>query len=123
MNIINKWKDKIAQSIGDKVESVKLNFIDKTSTILGYFLFVFIAIFLSLAILIFLGMGLSELFSDLFDSKSGGYFATAGVYALVVTSLFVFRQSIVDFFAGSFIGMLTKQEKEDDEDEEEEENN
>jgi hypothetical protein len=117
MNFINKWKDKIAQSIGDKVESVKLDFIDKTSGILGYLLFTFIAIFLLLAVLIFLGIGLGEVFSELLDSRSGGYFATAGVYVLLVGLLFVFRTNVVDGFAGIFIKMLTHQNDDDDDDE------
>lgn len=116
MNFINKWKDKIAQGIGDKVQSVKLDFIDKTSGILGYLLFVFITIFLLLAVLIFLGIGLGEVFSDLFDSRAGGFFATAGVYVLLVVILFGFRTAIVDGFAGIFIKMLTNQPDKDDED-------
>lgn len=116
MNFINKWKDKIAQGIGEKVQSVKLDFIDKTSGILGYLLFIFIAIFLLLAVLIFLGIGLGEVFSELFDSRAGGFFATAGVYVLLVGVLFGFRTAIVDGFAGIFIGMLTHQNDDDDDD-------
>jgi hypothetical protein len=123
MSFISKWKDKIAHDIGDKIDAVKLNFIEKTSAILGYLLFSFIALFILLGILIFAGLGLSEVFAELFDSRSGGYFATMGVYLLMIATLFAFRKNVGDAFAGIFIKMLTQQQDDDKDDDEEEKEN
>lgn len=120
MNIFSKWKDKITQGIGDKIQSVKLDFIDKTSGILGYILFAFIAIFISLSVLLFLGFGMAEAFSEAFDSRPWGYLATAGVFLILVGILFAFRQKFVDNFAGIFIRMLTQQNDDDEEEEKDE---
>lgn len=116
MSIINTLKEKIARTIGEKLQSAKLEAIDKASGILGYFIFTFIALFLALTILIFLGIGLGEVFSDLLDSRAGGFFATAGVYILVIGILFVFRTAIVNGFASIFIRMLTAQDDDDEDD-------
>lgn len=120
MSIISNWKEKITRNIEDKVDSVKLQFIDKTSGVLGYLLFSFIIIFLLLAVLIFLGIGLSEVFADLFDSRAAGSFATAGIYVLLLACLFGLRRKFVDMFAGIFIKILTTQQDEDDKDEDKE---
>lgn len=116
MNFFTKWKDKISQNIGDKLQAVKLEAIDKITAVLGYLIFTFIAIFFTLTILIFLGIGLGEVLSDAFDSRAAGYFATAGVYMLLIGLLFVFRTAIVDGFASIFIRMLTAQDDDDDDD-------
>lgn len=121
MNFFSKWKDKITQGIGDKIQSVKLDFIDKTSGILGYILFSFIAIFIALSVLLFIGFAIAEGFSDLFGSHAWGYLATAGLFLILVMVLFAFRQKFVDQFAGIFIRMLTQQQDDDDDDETEEE--
>src|ERR1043165_8514585 len=108
MNIISKLKETIARNVQDKIKSVKLGFIDGASSFAGYLFFTFIAIFLGLSIFIFLGIGLGEVLSDAFDSRAGGYFATAGVYALLVVLLIAMRTSIVNAFAAIFIKLLTK---------------
>jgi hypothetical protein len=116
MSFISNFKDKIAQSIGDKIDTVKLSVIDKVSAVLGYLLFVFIAIFIAMSVLIFLGIGLGEVFYQWMDSRPGAFFATAGVYILLVVLLFIFRQNVVDGFASVFIKMLTDQGDDEDDD-------
>ena len=117
MNIISLLKDTITRSVQDKLKDVKLGFIDGVSSFAGYLFFIFIAIFLGLSIFIFLGIGLGEVLSDAFDSRAAGYFATAGVYVLLVALLVLMRTSIVNAFASVFIKVLTRQEDDDDDDE------
>ncbi|MBL7717957.1 MAG: hypothetical protein JNL72_03905 [Flavipsychrobacter sp.] len=112
MSLISKWKEKLAQGIGEKLDTIKLDFIDKTSGILGYVLYSLVALFIALSVFLFSGLGLSEVFADVFRSRAGGYFATAGVFAIIIACLFIFRQKIVDAFAGIFIRILTQQDDE-----------
>jgi hypothetical protein len=124
MSFISKWKDKIARDLEDKVDRIKLDFIQKTSSILGYLIFSFIMLFLVLGILIFAGLGLSEVFADMLDSRSGGYFATMAVFFVLIAILYLLRKPVGDSFSGLFISLLTKQEdKDDDDDDDKDENN
>lgn len=124
MDFINKWKDKIAHKIGDKIQTVKLDLIDKTSGVMGYLLFSLMALFGTLAVLLFVGLGMAEWFAGLLDSRAGGYFATAGVFVLLVGLLFMLSGKVLNAFAGIFIRILTKQEdNDDDEDAEQEKGN
>ena len=121
MDFINKWKDKIAHKIGDKIQTIKLDFIDKTSNVMGYLLFSLMALFCSLAVFLFLGFGLAEWFAGLLDSRAGGYFATAGVFVLLIGMLFALSGRVLNMFAGIFIRILTKQEDDDDDEDAEKE--
>ncbi|WP_276132368.1 hypothetical protein [Polluticoccus soli] len=118
MNFINKWKDKIAHYVDVRIQLVKLNVIERSSNVLSYLIFVFICLFLSLSVLIFLGIVIGELFSGIFDSRPLGYLVTTGIYILLVALMFGLRKSIINTFAGVFIRILTSVD-EDDTDEEE----
>lgn len=119
LDFVNKWKHKVAHYIDVRMQLMKLNIIERVSGVLSYFIFAFIALFLLLAILIFLGIGLAEYFSELVNSRPGGYFMTTGVYALVMVILVMARTSITGKFSGIFIAMLTAGD-DDDKDEKEE---
>ena len=121
MDFINKWKDKIAHKIGDKIQTVKLDIIDKTSGVMGYLLFSLMALFGTLAVLLFVGLGMAEWFAGLLDSRAGGYFATAGIFVLMVGLLFMLSGKVLNAFAGIFIRILTKQEDDDEEEDAEQE--
>ena len=115
MNIINKWIEKITEYVDVRLQLAKLSFVERTSHILGYIVFSFVVLSLLLPILIFLGIGLSEVFTTLFDSRIGGYFTTVGVYVLLMVLLIVMRKSIITRFANIFVEKLT--EGDDDQEE------
>lgn len=114
IDFINKWKDKITQNIGLRVELAKLELIERSSGILSYFIFTIICLFLALCILLFLGMGLGEFFAALTDSKALGYIIIAGIYILLFFVLALARRPIVRFFSGIFINVMTRDEDLDD---------
>lgn len=115
MNFVEKWKNKIAQHVETRVDLFKLDFIERTSGILSYFIFIIICLLLALCILLFLGVGLGEFFSNLTDSRTYGFFITAGIYALFFVLLALTRKLIVRTFIGMFIGIMTHDDDDDDE--------
>lgn len=117
MNILSKWKDKVAHYVDVRLSLMRLNIIERASTVVSYLILTFIALFISLAVLIFLGIGLGEAFADLVDSRAGGYFITAGIYALLAAVVFMARQNIVNAFAGIFIRIMTEPNEHDAEEE------
>lgn len=120
MDFINKWKDKIAHYIDVRVQLVKLSLIERTSSVLSYFIFVFICLFISVSVLIFLGIVIGELFSDILDSRPLGYLVTTGIYLLFLLLMVGLRKSIVGAFSSIFIRMLTAADDDDDDDKDKE---
>jgi len=116
MSFIDKWKDKITEYVDVRFQLIKLSFIERTSHILGYLVYVFIILSLLLPILIFTGIGLSEVFTSLFDSRIAGFFCTAGVYILIVLIIIAARKSLIKNLANIFIAKLTDIDDDDKDD-------
>ncbi len=114
LGFITKWIDKIAHYIEMRFRLIKLDLIQSVSGILSYFLFSFIVLFVVLALLIFLGMGMSEYFAEVLDSRAGGYFMTTGIYLLLLLLLVACRKAIANKLGGIFVGILTKSDDDDD---------
>lgn len=115
MSFIDKWKDKITEYVDVRFQLIKLSIIERTSHVLGYLVYTFVALSLVLPILIFLGIGLSEVFTSLFDSRIAGYFCTVGVYVVILLILIAVRKSIISKLTGIFISKLTEIEDEKNE--------
>lgn len=115
MGLFNNIREKVAQYVNIRVDLAKLAFIERTSVILSYLIFVFVCLTIGLSLFLFMGLGLAEYFSGLIGSRTGGFFLTAGAYLLLFFLVFWLRIRIIHFFAGIFINVMT-----DDEDEEEE---
>lgn len=118
---LDRWKNKITHYIDLRVQLIKLGLIDRASSVLSYFIFTFVALFIILGIFIFLGMGTAEYFAAVLGSYAKGYFLTAGIYILLLLLLVAFRKKIVDVFSSQFISILTDTDNEKTEEEEEKE--
>ena len=114
MNFFTRWKDKATEYIDVRVGLMKLSFIERTSMLLGNLMVSFIYLFIALAFFIFLGFALLETFSSMLDSRVGGAFLTAGVFALMLGLLFALRKNIINAFSGIFIRILTEGDDDDD---------
>jgi len=114
MGLISKWKEKIAHYIEVRLNLFKLGLMERISNILSYLIFVFIGLFLTVSILIFLGIGIGEYFSSVLDSRAGGFFITAGFYVLLLIVLFLLRVPITTGFSGVFIRIMTATEADDE---------
>jgi hypothetical protein len=116
MNVFNKWKDKLSHFVDVRLNLIKLGFIERTSTVLGFVILTFIMLFLTLAVLLFIGIGLQEWFSSLLDdNRIAGAFLTAAFYLLFIIVLVLLRKPIVGAFAGLFIRVMTDSTDDDKE--------
>ena len=113
MSLFTSWKDKIEEYVGLRVSLFKLNLIEKLAKLIGAVMFGFISMGLGLGVLAFIGYGLMQSFVQLFDSKVGGAFCTAGVFLLIILVVMLFRKSIINAFASIFINILTNNTDED----------
>ncbi len=111
MNLLTKWKHKVTQYVDVRFQLAKLNFIDRSSHVLGTVIISFVYLIVFLAVFIFLGIGLMETFIHLLDSKIGGAFMTAGFYTLILVVLFLVRKPIIRSLAGMFIRIMTEGEE------------
>lgn len=107
LDFIGKWKDKITGYIDMRLQLIKLDIAGRVSNVLSYTIFIILCVVFLLPFLLFSGMGLAELMSDLVQSRAGGFAITSGIYLLIMLLLLVFRKRIINAFAGMFIGVMT----------------
>jgi uncharacterized membrane protein len=116
MNLFGKWKDRATEYFDVRVQLVKLKFIQSASNVLSSLMFGFILLMVSISVLIFMGLGIMEVFTHLFDSRIWGAFSTAGTFLILMLLLFAIRKSIMRSFAGIFIRIMTDPGDDDEED-------
>lgn len=121
MNLFGKWKDQATQYVDVRVQLAKLKFIERTSHVLSHLMLGFVLMVVSIVVLIFLGFGIMESFTTLFESRTGGAFATAVIFALFIAILFGLRRRILTSFADLFVRIMTDNNDDDDDDEDERE--
>jgi hypothetical protein len=121
LDFLSNWKDKITQQVDLRIRLFKLEFIERTSNVLSYFIFTFVILLLTMAMMIFFGIGLGEWFSEMFHSRIGGYFATTAVYILLIVVIFALRKKFINAFSGIFIRVLTERKDDDDDDDDDDE--
>ncbi len=114
MKILQPLKDAITRYFNLKIQHLKLEVLERLVTVTGYLVFIALLLLLMLGVLLFLGFGLAEYFSALFDSRAGGYFATAGVMLLLSVITFFLSKKIVGFFANKVLWLLTKKNEDND---------
>lgn len=115
MNIFQSWKQKVTDYIDVRVGLVRLGLVERTSMLLGNLMVAFIALFLGLALMIFLGVALLEIFIEIFKSRIVGACMTAGFFALLLIILFMLRKWLIRLLAGIFVKILTDDKEDDDE--------
>jgi hypothetical protein len=103
--LFEKLKETIARYIHLRLEEFRLGMIERLGNILGYLASVLITFFLSSLALFFIGLGVAFWLSALFGNKLLGFFATAGIFILVIILFLVFRRS----FMRSVVGILARE--------------
>lgn len=120
MNLFSKWKDRATEYFDVRVQLVKLKFVQSASNVLSSLMFGFILVVVSISVLLFMGLGIMEVFIHLFDSRMAGAFATSGAFLLLMLLLFALRKNILRSFAGLFIRIMTDPGEDDDDDDDDE---
>jgi len=115
MNIFTNWKEKLTDILEVRLNLIKLGLIERISSVLGFIMFSFIILLLGIAVLIFLGIGVEELFAHITGSRIAGAFLAMAFYVALAAILIVGRKGIMKLFAGLFIGILTDQGDEEQE--------
>lgn len=113
-NLFNEWKENATRFLEVRANLLKLTIVERASNVLSFLIYIFILIFLAIAVLIFLGLALKETFAQWFNSAIGGAFATLGFYLLLVLIVVLMRKSVLNSFASIFVRMLTAEDEEED---------
>lgn len=112
--MLSNVKEKITRHIQVRIDLFKLEVIERSSGIMSYFMFSFICLFVFFAIILFLGFGMSEVFTDMGMSRGGSFMLMTGIYAFILTAIIVMRKRITGFFSDTFVRIMTESDKEDE---------
>lgn len=118
MGLINQLREKITRYLDVHIKLFRINFIERTSNLMSYFMFALISLFIVFCIILFLGLGLTEAFMIAGLSKMVSFFLTIAVYILLLLLVVMLRKNITRAFSSIFIRVLTEGD-EDDSDEKE----
>jgi len=118
MNLFHSWKQKVTDYIDVRIGLLRLGLVERTSLLLGNLMVAFLYLFLGLALMIFLGFAILEIFIELFKSRVIGACLTAALFALLMGLLFILRKRLILGFASMFIRVLTEGHDEEFDDEE-----
>ena len=113
MNWLANLKDKLVDKFNVQIRLLQLNFVEKTSVVLSYIGLGALMLFILCIVLLFLGLGLGEFFADLLDSRAMGYFASAGVFILLMILVYLLRKNILGSIANLFVNILTEDSEEE----------
>ena len=113
MNVFGQLKEKVTQYVDVYVRLLKINFIGRAANLLSSFIFTLIAFFIVFCILLFLGLGLVEVFINLGASKVASFFFTIGTYFILLLIVASLRRPITRFFASAVIKVLTDGDEEE----------
>lgn len=112
--MIGKLFDKATKYLQIKLDVLKLNAIQRVAVVMGFCMFLMLSMMLASAIMLFLGIALSEYFGALTGSTSAGYFIVTGIYVVLLLFIVLFKKKFQRWFAGLFISLLTTDDDDDD---------
>ena len=113
--MIAKLIDKLLNYIPTKLDVLKLSLIERVAVILGFCVFIMVAMIVSSAAIVFLGIGLGEYFAVVTGSAPLGYLIVTGIYILILLFIFACKKRLHKWFANLFVSLLTTYEDDNDE--------
>ncbi len=116
MNIFSKLRDRVVEYIDVNIKLLKLNLIEQTSKIFGYFIYIVVILFILLGALLFAGFGMAELFTQLVNSRWLGYLITFVIYLLMLWVFIAHRRKIVKKISNAFIRVVTEPDEDEGDD-------
>lgn len=97
-----------------RLDVLKLTVVERIAVVMGFCMLMILGMMLASAIMLFLGMALSEYFGELTGHTSAGYFIVTGIYILMLGGIILFKRKIMRWFAGLFISLLTTDDDDDE---------
>ena len=88
-----------------RFDLIRLELLEKLSKIISLILLVFVCILVSIIIFTYLSILLLLWLNDVFSSMIPGVCIVAGVYAIALTAMIIFRKK---FFLNPIVGALSK---------------
>lgn len=110
--MLGKLFDKLIGYLQVRFDVLKLSVIERIAVVMGFCMLMILGMMLSSAILLFLGIALSEYFGELTGSVTIGYFIVTGIFALLLVLVFIFKRTVMKWFAGLFVSLLTNDDEE-----------
>jgi hypothetical protein len=95
---------------------MQLDFIERASSLMSNFIFLMVCILLGFGILLFVGLGIAEFFSELLGSNGLGYLIVASFYLLIGVLLYLLRKRMLTKLSNMFISILTEKCDDDEDD-------
>lgn len=119
LDIFQKWKDKITGLVESKVRLVQLELIERVSGAMSFLIFTVIFLLLSFGVVMFIGLGIAEMLSELMNSYILGYITVAGFFLILMLIFAGSRKGLLKFLTSKFISVLTEKivHYDDDDDE------
>lgn len=122
LDIFQKWKDKISGMVESRVRLLQLELIERVSGAMSFLIFVVIFLLLAFGIVMFIGLGIAEMLSELFKSYILGYITVAAFFMILMMVFAANRKRMLKGLSSRFISVLTeKKDDDDDEDDKEDE--
>ncbi|HTN16338.1 MAG TPA: phage holin family protein [Chitinophagaceae bacterium] len=118
LDIFQKWKDKITGLVESKVRLVQLELIERVSGAMSFLIFMVIFLLLSFGVVMFIGLGIAEMLSELMNSYILGYITVAGFFLILILIFAGSRKSLLKFLTSKFISVLTEKIVHDDDEDE-----
>lgn len=121
LDIFQKWKDKITGLVETKVRLVQLELIERVSGAMSFLIFTVIFLLLSFGVVMFIGLGIAEMLSELMNSYILGYITVAAFFLILILIFAGSRKSLLKFLTSKFISVLTEKIVHDDDEDEKDE--
>lgn len=112
MGLISDIKEKITGYADVYIKLMKLSFIDRTSHVISYLIYLIICMLIGFCVLLFGGFGLSEALAEAGMPKSLAFLTTIGCFILVLLAFVLMRKKITRKLADTFIDVLTDDDTE-----------
>ena len=119
LNQLKPLFGKISEWVEVRIKLLKINFILSASSLMSYFLYALICLFVFFCLLLFAGFGLKEVFVEAGLSNMGATLTVFAIYLLLFILLMVCRKPITRFFSSRIIEVMTEETgkaEEEDED-------
>jgi len=112
--MLNTIKEKLKAYIDVHLKLLKISFIGQTATIMSYFIFAMLCLFIVFGIVLFIGFGVSEALIAMEISRVASFFITVGIYVLLLLLVVALRKNITTFFSNGVINAMTEGDDDDE---------